>query len=112
MGLAIKSFLTSPHGMVRTIRSDGQFLCAPDTNNQKFFVDKTEINDGIQLFMKDIIELHQDRLDGLDIHIDDFIDNWYGIMVKNIIYSEEIKRSFYNDNAFIHRRQERIFDTV
>lgn len=110
MGLAIESFLTSPHGMVKSILSDEKFVFSADTNNQIFFADKMEINEGIQLFIKDMVELHWNRLNNMNIYIDDFIDNWYGIVIKNSVYSENVKRSFYNDNAFIHRRQERIFD--
>lgn len=110
MGLAMESFLTAPHGMVRAIKENGKFIYAPDTNNQNFFEDKMEINEGIQLFINDMIQFHYKRLSGLDIYIDDFVDNWYGLLLKNSLFSEEITRSFYNDNAFIHRRQERIFD--
>lgn len=110
MGLAIESFLTSPHGMVRGIGSDGQFICAPNTNNQIFLGDKVEINEGVKLFIKDMVKFHYERLDRLPIYIDDFVDNWYGLLLKKCIFSEEVKRSFYNDNAFIHRRQERIFE--
>lgn len=110
MGLAIESFLTSPHGMIKGINQKGQFICAPDTNNQRFFEDKIEINEGIRRFIKDMVDLHYDRLERLHICIDDFIDHWYGLLLKNSIFSEEVKRSFYNDNAFIHRREERIFD--
>lgn len=110
MGLAIESFLTSPNGMLRTINKDGQFVYAPNTNNQAFLEDKVEINDGIQMFIKDMVDYHGERLNTTNIYIDDFLDNWYGILLKNVAFSEDIKRSFYNDNAFIHRRQERIFD--
>lgn len=108
-GLAIESFLTSPHGMLRSINQDGQFIYAADTNNQMFFDDKVEVNEGIKLFIKDMIDFHYERLDKLVVYIDDFVDNWYGLLLKNCIFSKEVKRSFYNDNAFIHRRQERIF---
>lgn len=110
MGLAIESFLTSPHGMVKSIDQNGQFIYAPDTNNQIFFADKVEINEGIKLFVKDMVDFHYERLERLPIYIDEFVDNWYGLLLKNCIFSEEVKRSFCNDNAFIHRRQERIFD--
>lgn len=110
MGLAIESFLTSPHGMVRSINSDGKLLYAPDTNNQIFFDDKIEINEGIKLFIKDMVDLHYDRLNRLHIYIDDFVDDWYGVLLRKCIFSEDVKQSFYNDNAFIHRRQERIFE--
>lgn len=112
LGLAIESFLTSPHGMLRSINQNGQFVYASDTNNQIFFKDKVEINEGIKLFIKDMVDFHYERLDRLPIYIDDFVDNWYGLLLKNCIFSEEIKRSFYNDNAFIHRRQEPIFDNI
>ena len=57
-----------------------------------------------------MIKVHYKRLDDLNICIDNFIDKWYGILLKNSEFSEDIKRSFYNDNTFIHRRQERIFE--
>lgn len=110
MGLALESFLTSPHGMVKGIDSDGRFIYAPDTANQVFFEDKAEINEGVQLFIKDMIELHYERMGQMKIYIDGFIDNLYGLLLKNSLFSEDVKRSFYNDNAFIHRRQEKIFD--
>ncbi len=109
MGLAIESFLTSPHGMIKGMNHSG-FIYSPSTNNQIFFGDKLEINEGVQLFISDMIKFHYKRLDDLNICIDNFIDKWYGILLKNSKFTEDVKRSFYNDNAFIHRRQERIFE--
>ena len=109
MGLAIESFLTSPHGMIKGMNHSG-FIYSPNTNNQIFWEDKLEVNEGVQLFISDMIKFHYKRLDDLNICIDNFIDKWYGILLKNSEFSEDVKRSFYNDNAFIHRRQERIFE--
>lgn len=109
MLLVIESFLTSPHGMVRSINQEGRFICAPDMNNQIFFEEKIEINEGIKRFVNDMVNFHGERVVGSHIYIDNFIDNWYGLLLKNCIFSEEVKHSFYNDNAFIHRRQEKIF---
>lgn len=109
--LILESFLTSPAGMIKGMPETGVFFYDTGKKNQELFMDKTEINEGIKLFIHDMAENYAISLrDRGDIHIDDFVDQWYGGCIENCIIDEAVKRSFYNDNAFVHRGQERIFD--
>lgn len=109
--LVLESFLTSPAGMIKGMPDAGMFLYDTGKKNQEFFMDKVEINEGIKAFIHDMAENFSIYLcDRGDIYIDDFVDQWYGACIENCTIEETVKRSFYNDNAFVHRGQERVFE--
>jgi len=103
----LESLLTAPHGMIREIDKAGNFLCAPDGKNQEHFKEKEEINEGIIQFMTDYIE----RFGGLGITPDtEFADKYYGNCFDGAMeYSDEVKQSFYNDNAMMNRIESSLF---
>ncbi len=109
--LVLESFLTSPVGMITGMQDDGTFVYDTGKKNQELFGDKIEINEGVKMFIYDMVKYYSACLDNrMDVYIDDFVDWWYGACLDNCMISEAIKRSFYNDNAFVHRGQERVFE--
>ncbi len=109
--LILESFLTSPVGMVKGMQDAGEFFYDTNKKNQKLFRDKEEINEGIKLFISDMVKYYSFCLcNKMNVYIDDFVDQWYGKCLDNCTIDESIKRSFYNDNAFVHRGQERVFE--
>lgn len=109
--LILESFLTSPVGMVKGMMGTGTFFYDTKKKNQEMFADKIEINEGIKQFIRDMVENYACCLRGKkDIYIDGFVDWWYGKCIENCTADETIKRSFYYDNAFVHRGQERVFE--
>lgn len=109
--LILESFLTSPAGMIKGMPDAGIFLYDTGKKNQEFFMDKVEINEGIKAFIHDMAENYSICLrDREDVYIDDFVDQWYGRCIENCTIDEAVKRSFYSDNAFVHRGQERVFE--
>ena len=60
--------------------------------------------------MKDMIQKYALFLNQNDVYIDKFVDEWYGIMLQNCIYSSDVVKSFYNDNAFVQRTENNIFE--
>ena len=107
--LALESFLTSPEGMLRGMRN-GEFVYAQKGKNQQHFEDKETINYGIIQFIEDMIQKYSSFLKQDDVYIDKFIDEWYRIMLQNCMYSSDVVKSFYNDNAFVHRTENNIFE--
>lgn len=103
----LESFLTAPYGMVKAVDGNGNFLCAPNGGNQKHFRDKEEINEGVKRFMADYME----RFGNLKAEPDrEFADKYYGCCFGGgLEFAEEVKRSFYNDNAMMNRIESSLF---
>lgn len=103
----IESFLTAPYGMVKAVGKEGELICAEGHGNQKMFHIKRKINDGVRQYIKDCsmnIKLALNR------ETYDFIDFWYGLCMSGSIgFSDEVKRSFYNDNAMMNRIESMLF---
>ena len=109
--LMLESFLTAPYGMIRGIDKSGQPVCEKKRDNQIFFADKEEINDGIKEFIMDVNSIFE--LEHYQITEQDrvFFDKWYGLWSdETSCLQEEIKRSFYNDNALVHRESNRVIE--
>lgn len=103
----IESFLTAPYGMIKAIDEKGNFLYAPKGENQKKFGEKEKINEGVKQFMRDCCENKYMEIDNQFIG---FIDYWYGLcMSGKMEFSEEVKMSFYNDNAMMNRLESMLF---
>ena len=104
----LESFLTAPYGMIRDIGDDGDFICAPKRKNQEYFDDKARINDGVMKFVEEF-----ERLFGyIDIEEDiEFVNDYYRECFEGgVEFSDEVKRSFYNDNAMMHRMESNLFE--
>lgn len=103
----LESFLTAPYGMVKAVDGDGNFLCAPNGRNQEHFKDKEEMNEGVKQFIADYIE----RFGDLKTEPDrEFADKYYGSCFSGALeFAEEVKRSFYNDNAMMNRIESSLF---
>ena len=105
--LFIESFLTAPYGMVAEVDSDGNFKCKTGGNNQKNFGTKEEIFKGVQEFIADYNNLYGQVDTGIDTGICDYLYKVY--FSKKVDYSDTIKCSFNNDNAFMNRFDNAIF---
>lgn len=103
----LESFLTAPYGMVKAIDEKGGFICGPDGKNQKYFQDKKEINEGVKQLIADYIE----RFGETDIIPDPFFaDQYYGTCFGGgLEFGDEVKQSFYNDNAMMNRLESSLF---
>ena len=103
----LESFLSAPHGMVKRVDKNGKAEYAVSGGNQKYFKDKQEINEGVKAFIKDYISCFGEYNLKPDT---DFIDCFYGCCFDgSISYSDEVKRSFYNDNAMMNRIESQLF---
>lgn len=107
-GLWIESFLTAPYGMIKSIGEQGEFICAPNGGNQKFFDKREEINDGVCEFVRDFLILTQNSV--LRIN-EKSIDLFFGEFMKgHVDLSQELKKIFYYDNAIVQRRESKVFE--
>lgn len=103
----LESFLTAPYGMVKAVDGDGQFFCAPDGKNQECFRDKEEINRGVKEFIGDYWRLFGSF--GLKQDAG-FIDSLYGLCFGGgLTFADDVKKSFFNDNALMHRFDSMVF---
>lgn len=103
----LESFLTAPYGMVKAVDEEGNFICADKRRNQELFAAKEEINRGVKQFICDYVTRFQEFAIGYDIK---FVDWYYGFCFSGAIkFDDEIKRSFYNDNAMMNRIESMLF---
>ena len=109
--LLLEAFLTAPYGMVRAINENGDPICAPSRENQFFFSDKEEMNEGVKTFMKDYLSICKDNIMRISEKDRLFVDSWYSAIVDGKCgIADSVKRSFYNDNAMIHRESNPIME--
>lgn len=103
----IESFLTAPYGMVKEIDSQGKFLCATKKKNQEHFEKKVELNRGVKQYIADFVQ----SVDNIKLCSNNqFVDKYYGLCIKQAFkFSDEIKQSFYNDNAMMNRIESMLF---
>jgi len=103
----IESFLTAPCGMIKSIDQEENFIYAEKKKNQEYFNEKVEINQGVKDFIEDYIKSFGEYTIELDI---DFIDWFYGYCIGGaLVLSEDVKKSFYNDNAMMNRLESMLF---
>ncbi len=103
----MESLLTAPYGMIKEIDDKGKFICAEKKQNQIYFEYKEEINRGIKEFIKDYINLFGQLQISLDI---EFVDKYYEQCMSGVFgFTEEVKSSFYNDNAMMNRIESMLF---
>lgn len=103
----IESFLTAPYGMIKEIDEDGNFICAEKKMNQVYFDKKIEINNGVKQYIDDFVnnfgfmQIVPER---------EFTDKYYGLAIKKVFgFADEVKQSFYNDNAMMNRIESMLF---
>lgn len=105
MGMLIESFLTAPYGMIKKVDNDGKMICSEEKTNQKYFDERVKINEGIKLFMDDMVTLGTTNIDTR------FTDALYGLMMGGgCELSDNLKKIFSNDNAMIQRRETSVFE--
>lgn len=103
----LESFLTAPYGMVKDIDNSGNFLCKEKKQNQIRFASKEQINEGVKSYIREFITSFKD----IDVKTDiDFVDEYYRMCFDGgFFFSDEVKISFYNDNAMMNRIESNIF---
>lgn len=105
--LYLESFLTAPYGMVKAVDENGSLVCTSDRKNQEYFKDKAAINEGVKQFIADYV--NRFGMFGIRPNIE-FIDQFYGCCFgKGMRFADEVKRSFYNDNAMMNRIESNLF---
>lgn len=103
----IESFLTAPYGMVKEIDADGAFVCAKSNKNQRRFAVKEKINEGVKQFIRECCENGKMVINEKFML---FTDNWFGLCMSGKVgFTDEIKESFYNDNAMMNRLESALF---
>ena len=103
----IESFLTAPYGMIKAVDAAGDFSCTAGGMNQVHFDERNIINQGVCGFIKDYVGL-MGECAGLS---PDFVDLFFGEYIKgHMELSTKIKEIFYYDNAFMHRRESKVFE--
>ncbi|MDE7019193.1 MAG: HAD-IA family hydrolase [Lachnospiraceae bacterium] len=103
----LESFLTAPYGMVKAVDKEGNFICAEKKKNQEYFQDKIEINQGVKQFIYDYWKAFGEFSISPNC---EFIDWYYGYCFSGAVeFTEDIKRSFYNDNAMMNRIESMLF---
>lgn len=105
--IVIESFLTAPYGMVKAVDQRGNWICAEKRGNQKEFAVKRRINEGVKQYIKDYCT---NKAKVSDNEVYKFVDFWYGLcMSGKIEFTDDIKKSFYNDNAMMNRIESMLF---
>lgn len=102
----IESFLTAPYGMIKAVNKAGNFKCTAEGMNQKYFIERNIINQGVCGFIKDYIGIMGPCADLLPGFVDLFFENY---IKGNMELDARIKEIFYYDNAFVHHRESKIF---
>lgn len=103
----LESFLTAPYGMVKAVDAVGNFICASSKKNQEYFNDKEEINEGVKQFIADYINRFGDYEHKPE---PEFADKYYGVCFgQGLEFDDEVKKSFYNDNAMMNRLESSLF---
>lgn len=103
----IESLLTAPYGMIQEVDETGKFICKEKKMNQICFENKRKINEGIKEFIRECAETHMERKMEENIM---FINAYYELCFSGRInFSEMLKKSFYNDNAFMNRLESTLF---
>lgn len=105
----MESIFTAPYGMVLGVDENGNPEFADKKSNQKFWMQREEINSGIKEYMqnnmiiREIIspkEMHQMAI---------ITDQIFGIISSNTELSAELKEFFFWDDAIVQRREMQIF---
>lgn len=106
-----ESLLTAPYGMIQMVWGDGRCFCLELKNNQKYFSVKERINDGIKEFMVDFWQgMKHTKITELSIDAW-FTDQLFGCWFENgCELSQDIKDSFWTDNAMVQGREFKIFE--
>lgn len=103
----LESFLTAPYGMVKAVDKEGNFTCAEKKKNQECFPNKIEMNQGVKQFIYDYWKTFGEFAISPDC---EFIDWYYGYCFSGALeFAEDVKRSFYNDNAMMNRVESMLF---
>lgn len=103
----IESFLTAPHGMIKSVDKWGKFICAEPRKNQYYFPERETINRGVRQFVCDYVE----RFGAFKIHVNPmFVDRFYGHCMSGALeFAESVKQIFYFDNAMANRIESMLF---
>ncbi len=105
----IESLYTAPYGMMKSVDEYGNFETYPLGNNQKHFMEREQINTGINEFISEYVEICREI--GIDLYANQldpkFTDVLFGIFFDGgIVYGETIKKCFWHEDGFINSTKE------
>lgn len=105
----IESFYTAPYGMVKSVDEYGNFETYPSGNNQKHFMEREQINAGVNEFISEYIKVCKEI--GLDLYFHEwdpkFADTLFGVFFSgDIAYGEIIRNCFWHEDGFINSARE------
>lgn len=105
----IESLYTAPYGMVKSVDKYGNCETYSSGNNQEHFIEREQINAGINEFIDEYIEICEEI--GLDIwsfeRDSKFTDTLFGVFFgSDIAYGEKIRKCFWHEDGFINSSKE------
>ena len=109
--LQFESVYTAPHGMVKSCDENGAFSFESPGGNQARFTDKERINNGVRMFMEDMLSLLGcERLEDalLSCACSDWI--YESIFSGSCDFSQEIRSSYVNENVLTNADEFPIMD--
>ncbi len=105
----VESLYTAPYGTIQSIDRYGNPRVFSSGNNQRHFIEREEMNGGINEFISEYVRLVKKMgLDVNDIAIDSkFTDVLFGLFFDGgIHYGEVIKQCFWHEDCFINSSKE------
>ncbi|WP_026509892.1 hypothetical protein [Butyrivibrio sp. LC3010] len=101
----VESILTAPYGMISSVNDDGAYICEPKMENQKRWVIRVNINEGIKSFFRDYIDLWDGEITTQFVN-----DFWDEICDRGIELSDNLKKDFFCDNVLVKRQETSVFE--
>ena len=105
----VESLYTAPYGTIKGIDKDGNYETFTLGNNQKHFIEREEMNNGINEFISQYTKIIRElELTVFDVGIDPkFTDALFGnFFVGDIAFGEVIKKCFWHEDSFINSSKE------
>lgn len=105
----VESLLTAPYGMMNCMEENGEIISFDSGGNQRNFMERELINDGIKEFIREYVEvLNKLRITSEDVEpepivIDKIFGTWF---MGDKSYSDSTKKCFWHEDGFINGNQE------
>ena len=105
----VESLLTAPYGMMNCMEENGEIISFDVGGNQRNFMERELINDGIKEFIWEYVEvLNKLGVMSEDVELDPVgVDKIFGTwFMGDKSYSDSIKKCFWHEDGFINGNQE------
>ena len=107
--LLLESMFTAPYGVIVKVDKCGHKVCSKKEKNQEYFTQRLFINEGIQKFIKDIMNLFNKCGIKNSLGEELFVDYMFGVIFGNSALISEIEDYFYWDDIIVQKRENKIF---